>query len=418
MSEQVHTEHRYDVIVVGAGQVGATLALSLAPMLAARGQRLALVEASAAEPAMYRDEQFDPRVVALTPASRRLYESLGLWRHIAAERVCPYRDMVVWDGEAGGRIGFHADQLGCDQLGHIVENSVLVRHLRQALTYQSVVEWYRPAAVSGLEQRSPEQVALTLDTDQALVAPLVIAADGAHSRVRELEGFSVREWPYEQKAIVTTVRTELPHGQTARQRFMRTGPLAFLPLRCHWGESDASAEHWDEHYCSIVWSADSALADELLTLSDADFCARLGRDFEYTLGAVTDTDRRHGIPLYQRHARDYIRPGVALVGDAAHSIHPLAGQGVNLGLKDVQALSGEIERALDRGLPLSEPSILRRYQRQRLGDNLGMMATMEGFKRLFGSHSLPGIALRNTGLRQVDALPWVKQTLARKAMGV
>ena len=199
---------------------------------------------------------------------------------------------------------------------------------------------------------------------------------------------------------------------------MRTGPLAFLPLRCHWGEVDAGEHPWDEHYSSIVWSADSALADELLALDDAAFCDRLGRDFEYTLGAVTGTDRRHGIPLYQRHARDYIRPGIALVGDAAHSIHPLAGQGVNLGLKDVQALYQEIERALTRGLPLSEPSILRRYQRQRLGDNLGMMATMEGFKRLFGSRSPAWIALRNSGLRRVDNLPLIKNTLAQKAMGV
>ncbi len=412
------TELNYDVIVVGAGQVGATLALQLSPLLAARGQRLALVETSDAEPAVYRGERFDPRVVALTPASRRLYDQLGLWRNIAAERACPYRDMEVWDGEASGCIGFHADELDSDLLGHIVENSVLVRHLRQALIYQSVVEWFRPATVTGLSHRDDHSVSVALDNGDSLVAPLVIAADGAHSRVRELAHFNVREWPYDQKAIVTTVRTERPHGQTARQRFMRTGPLAFLPLRCHWGETESSAQHWDEHYSSIVWSADSVLADELLALDDAAFCARLGRDFEYTLGAVTGVDRRHGIPLYQRHAQDYIRPGIALVGDAAHSIHPLAGQGVNLGLKDVQALCSEIERALNRGLPLSEPSILRRYQRQRLGDNLGMMATMEGFKRLFGSTSPAWIALRNTGLRRVDGLPLVKNTLAQKAMGV
>lgn len=413
MSQTTH-----DVIVVGAGQVGATLALKLSPLLAARGLRLALVEASDAEPAVYRGEQFDPRVVALTPASRRCYEELGLWRHIEAERASPYRDMLVWDGEASGRIGFHADELNCDQLGHIVENSVLVRHLRQALTYQSTVEWFRPASVMSLSHRDDEVVAVSLDSGHTLVAPLVIAADGAHSRVRELAGFNVREWPYEQRAIVTTVRTERPHGQTARQRFMRTGPLAFLPLRCHWGDTEKRTSPWDEHYSSIVWSADSDLADELLALDDAAFCTRLGRDFEYTLGAVTSTDRRHGIPLYQRHAQDYIRPGVALVGDAAHSIHPLAGQGVNLGLKDVLALSEEIERALKRGLPLSEPSILRRYQRQRLGDNLGMMASMEGFKRLFGSRSPAWIALRNLGLRRVDNLPLLKNTLAQKAMGV
>lgn len=407
------TDTQYDLVIVGAGQVGATLALRLAPAFAREGRRMALIEASDAELPVYRDEQFDPRVVALTPASRRLYEQLGLWREIEAERACPYRDMRVWDGEASGQIGFHADELDSDQLGHIVENSVLVRHLRQALTYQSVVDWYRPAAVAEVHPGQGEGLTrVTLADGRELSTALLVAADGAHSSVRDMAGFGVREWPYDQKAIVTTVRTERPHGQTARQRFMRTGPLAFLPLRCRFGNV------WDEHYCSIVWSADSALADELMALNDRAFRERLGREFEYALGAVTQVERRHAIALYQRHAREYVRPGIALVGDAAHSIHPLAGQGVNLGLKDVQALVSEVERALTRSLPLNEFSILRRYQRQRLGDNLGMMATMEGFKRLFGSCSPAWVLLRNMGLRQVDALPLVKNTLARKAMGV
>ena len=424
------TRH-YDLIIVGAGQVGATLALQLAPLLERQGLRMALVEADDRDQPTFHAEQFDPRVVALTPASQQLYQRLGLWRHIEKERVCPYREMHVWDGEGSGRIGFSADELGSEALGYIVEVSVLVRHIRQALTYQSGVDLLSPAVVRGLDRvesgtasasdlsrplSSAPLQRLTLEDGRKVSAPLVVAADGVESRVRELAGFAVREWSYDQKAIVTTVRTERPHGYTARQRFMRTGPVALLPLR--WRRETQRPGPWDTHYCSIVWSADADLADELMALDDAGFRARLGRETEYALGEITDVDRRHAIALAQRHARDYVRPGVALVGDAAHRIHPLAGQGVNLGLKDVMALATEIERALNRGLPLGEVSIVRRYQRQRLGDNLGMMATMEGFKQLFGSHAPAAIMARNLGLRGVNALAPVKNTLARKAMGV
>lgn len=405
----------YQLVIVGAGLVGASLALQMAPKLAERGMRLALVEAGG-EPDRYSGPAFDPRVVALTAASQALFETLGLWSQVSAERVCPYRDMEVWDGEASGDIGFHARQLGCEQLGHIVENSLLVRHLRQALRYQSSVDWFQPHRLEDYQPAGAEAPArIRLDDGRQLSADLLVAADGAQSRLRSLAGFAVREWAYGQKAIITSVRTQQSHDYKARQRFMRTGPLAFLPLR--WRGAEANQD-WDCHYSSIVWSADSALADSLMALDDDAFCARLTRDFEARLGRVEACDQRYAIPLYQRHARHYVQPGVALVGDAAHSIHPLAGQGVNLGLKDVVALARQLNRGLDRGLPLSEPSLLRRYQRQRLGDNLGMMALMESFKHLFGSRSPEWIWLRNEGLRRVDALPFVKNTLARKAMGV
>lgn len=413
----------YDLVIVGAGVVGAALALQLAPVFAERGLRMALVEAGEAPPE-FRDERFDPRVVALTPGSQALFERLGLWRLVAAERVCAYRDMRVWDGEASGDIEFSADDLGTEQLGHIVENSVLVRHLRRALEYQGTVDVLQPVALEsltppsralGVQPQGPVQ--LVLSDGSQIDAGLLVAADGAHSKVRDWAGFEVREWAYGQKAIVTTVTTEVSHQYCARQRFMASGPLAFLPLHRRI-EANGTAPQWDSRYCSIVWSADSHLADELMALDDKAFCRRIGRDFEFSLGEVTATQPRFLVPLYQRHAREYTRPGIALLGDAAHSIHPLAGQGVNLGLKDATALAEEIQRALARGLPLSEPSILRRYQRQRLGDNLGMMAVMEGFKRLFGSTTPELIWLRSAGLSQVSALPLVKNTLARKAMGV
>jgi 2-octaprenylphenol hydroxylase len=204
------------------------------------------------------------------------------------------------------------------------------------------------------------------------------------------------------------VQTELPNQSTAWQRFMRTGPLAFLPL----------SSINEKHFCSIVWSAEIELADELMQLHDAEFCTRLGSAFEHKLGKILYSAERFAIPLRQRHAKTYIQPHIVLVGDAAHNIHPLAGQGVNLGLLDVVALAQEIDRALIRKIPLNDFSILRRYQRQRLAGNLMMMSAMEAFKRLFGSNSLMLTWLRNSGMRQLDALAELKKIIVKAAMGL
>ena len=188
---------------------------------------------------------------------------------------------------------------------------------------------------------------------------------------------------------------------------MHTGPLAFLPLQ----------EQGDTHSCSIVWSADTDLAESLMQLNDSDFCARLGSAFEHRLGNIESCAERFAIPLRQRHAQGYIQTGIALVGDAAHNIHPLAGQGVNLGLLDARALSDEIARALNRGLSLSDYSLLRRYQRARLGGNLAMMGAMETFKHLFSSRSLTVNWLRNTGMRQLNSVTAAKKMLIKAALG-
>lgn len=403
----------YDLIIVGAGLVGATLTARLASGERGAKLRIALIEAGG-EPERFSGEEFDPRVVALTPASEQLLRELAVWEEVSAERVCPYSDMEVWDGEGNGTISFSAADCQADHLGHIVENSLLVRSLRRRLQDLPQVKLIQPASVTALNlpKQAGEPVEVTLDNGTHCLAPLVIAADGAHSQLRVLGGFDTREWTYDQRAVITTVRTEIPHAYTARQRFMHTGPLAFLPLRWR------SGERWDAHHCSIVWSADNALADELMALDERTFCERLGRDFEYRLGAITGCAERFAIPLKQRHARQYIKPGLALVGDAAHSIHPLAGQGVNLGLSDVAVLAEELERALERGLATDDYSILRRYQRRRLGENLGMMGVMETFKRLFGTSSPELTWLRNTGMATVDKLGPIKSAIVRRAMGL
>jgi len=237
---------------------------------------------------------------------------------------------------------------------------------------------------------------------------LLVAADGALSRVREMMDFQTREWDYGHRAIVTTVQVEQPHGSTAWQRFLPSGPLALLPLPGDEGQ----------HLCSIVWSLQEHLVDDLLALDEAAFCAALEQASERRLGTVLGSSPRFAFPLRQRHAVDYVQPGVALVADAAHTIHPLAGQGINLGLQDVAALAEEILTGCARGANPGQLAVLRRYQRRRKGENLAMMAAMDGFKQLFEQQALPLRWLRNVGMRGVDQLPPVKQQLMRHAMGL
>ena len=221
-----------------------------------------------------------------------------------------------------------------------------------------------------------------------------------------------REWNYGHDAIVTTVRTEQPHQYTAWQRFLPTGPLAFLPLQTG-GDDSKSA-----HYSSIVWSVKSELTSELMALDDAQFAQQLAAAFEQRLGEVEQVAQRFSFPLRQRHAVNYVQPGIALLGDAAHTIHPLAGQGVNLGFLDVCAMRDEILRACRRQLPLNDVSILKRYQRARKSHNLSMMGVMEGFKRLFGANHLPTRWMRNEGMRTLNNLPMLKNAVVKQAMGL
>lgn len=406
------TDKHYDLLIVGASLVGTSLACAVASDPSCTELRIGVVEPEP-PPQHYSGETFDPRVLALTRQSQRFLESLGVWPVIAKQRLCPYTHMFVWDGEGTASIEFSSKDLREDNLGHIVENSVVLTALLDHLTTYPNVEVLRGRKIeqvyNGFLAGGTQRATLVLDDDENIETTLVLAADGGNSKVRELLAMKTREWDYGQDAIVTTVRTERPHSRTAWQRFTHTGPLAFLPL---------VTDEGDHHYSSIVWSVDRELAPELMALDDDAFRRRLGSAFEYKLGEITGVDRRLSFPLRQRHALDYAQPGFALVGDAAHTIHPLAGQGVNLGLADAQALAAEIARAMRRRVPLADYSILQRYARSRKGSNLGMMALMEGFKRLFGSRRPELQVVRNLGMRQVDGLSGLKRMLARQAMGL
>ncbi len=393
-----------DLIIVGAGMVGSTLALALE----GSGLDILVLDASPLEAADF-DPQggFEPRVSALSAASQRIFERLGAWPGMSARRVSPYTDMHVWDGSGTGQIHFSAETVHAEVLGHIVENRVVQDALLETMQRRGGQRLLGAARLERLE-RTPQGWQLTLDDGRQLNAPLLVAADGANSAVRRLARCETREWDYLHQAIVTSVRCSEPHQRTAWQRFTDDGPLAFLPL-----ERDG-----DQHWCSIVWSVTELEARRLMALDDAAFRAALGRAFEQRLGEVEEVDPRLCIPLRQRHAKRYVQPGLALIGDAAHTIHPLAGQGVNLGLLDAAVLAEVIEAAMARGERPEDIRVLSRFERRRMPHNLAMMAAMEGFERLFQADPLPLRWLRNTGLKAVQALPEAKALFVRQALGL
>ncbi len=405
-----NTEH-FDILVVGGGMTGTAMALGLAK----QGWQVALIEAQPLDAIMSAPvvvktvDDFEPRVSAISAASQELLRQLGVWPVLQENRHCNYQRMVVWDAEGTGRVHFDAAELQVPELGTIVENRLLVQALfagAQASTMQifaaaKVTQWYEQGRERGVR----------LADGRSLSATLVIAADGAQSRVRQWVGLPTREWDYGQHAIVCTVRTEHPHQYTAWQRFASTGPLAFLPLQ-------ATTDDDTGHFCSIVWSQDTLETQRLQKLDDAAFMAELECAIERQLGAVEAVSKRFAFPLRQRHAKSYIRPGLALIGDAAHSIHPLAGQGANLGYSDVAVLLDELAKARKRRLAPDDTLLLQRYQRRRKADNLTMMLAMDGFKRLFARDELPVRWLRNTGMRLFDRAGILKHRIAAEAMGL
>ncbi|MCE8018599.1 UbiH/UbiF/VisC/COQ6 family ubiquinone biosynthesis hydroxylase [Halomonas sp. MCCC 1A11036] len=400
---QRSTAH-YEVIIVGGGMVGAALAALLGraevavALLDARPEPVAADQVGRGLPAM--------RVSALTPVSQRLLEGLGAWSWMTERRVTPYRFMQVWDGEGSGEVGFSAEQAGVPLLGHIVENDVILAALERLLAELPTVDVQLGTRVTGLEA-GPAGRVVEFDDGRRLSAPLVVAADGALSPLREMVGIPVHAHDTGHVAVVTTVRTEHGHGGVARQVFRESGPLAFLPLTVD----------GDERYCSIVWSTSPEEAERLVALAPEGLARELQAAFEARLGVVEVVDRALAVPLTQRHAEHYVASGFALVGDAAHSIHPLAGQGVNLGLMDVAVLAEEVLVARRRSIPLGEVRMLARYARRRRGDNAAMLALMDGFRLLFGTRH-PALTLaRNLGLAGVDRLVPLKRLLMRQAIG-
>ncbi|MBL4606464.1 MAG: UbiH/UbiF/VisC/COQ6 family ubiquinone biosynthesis hydroxylase [Pseudomonadales bacterium] len=376
----------YDILINGGGMVGATLACALIQSPHTSKLRIGIIEGQSFE--KKQDENWEPRVSAITRASQCLFESLGVWPLMAAQRISPFEGMDVWDAEGTGNIQFHAREMGEPLLGHIVENRTIQQALYERLEALDFNGWISPEKLLSCE-KVPAGWQVELNSGKILNTRLLVGADGALSKVRELANFKLKAKAYDQSGIVATIRTEKPNAAVARQRFLDSGPLALLPLCTNSG---------DRHFCSIVWSLDTAEAEEKMALDDSEFNHALTKASENVLGKLELADRRICFPFYERHVESYVEEGVALCGDAAHTIHPLAGQGVNLGLMDAAALAEELHRASAKGLDVANFSVLRRYARRRRGANTLMMEGMQGFKALFGSDYLPLRWARNTGM--------------------
>lgn len=384
----------YDCIVCGAGIVGATTTLALAQA----GRKVAVLD-SGSPPEHDGSGAHDLRVSTLNLASQRVLQSLGAWQGITKRRAYPFDAMSVWDAGGAGRIRFEARNLDEAQLGFVVENRVVQAALHECLSREPNVTLRYTTRPQRL--RIDSVAACELDDGETFHAQLLIGADGSRSWVREAAGITAEASDYGQRAIVCNVRTERPHESTAWQRFLPSGPLAFLPLA--------------PHTCSIVWSAELALAEALAALPDPDFIERLTQAFESRLGTLELLSDRAGFPLFRQHARCYVQPRVALVGDAAHTIHPLAGQGVNLGILDAAALVESLPPYRDDAGQLRG---LRRYERWRRAENRIVQLAMDGFHQMFASGDYPVRWLRNAGLTVVDSVTPAKRFLARRAMGV
>ncbi len=387
----------FDVVIVGGGIVGAACALALAE----QGLRIALIEPRPPE-LNWSPETLDLRVLAINRASQRFLERLDAWERILELGVSPYQQMHVWD-KGGGSIHFDCLTLGEPNLGHIIENRVIQCALWEELFATEGIELISAVSLIDLALE-PHTNRLTLSDGGVLFARLLIGADGRDSLVRTLSGIETQQWDYGQRAIVALVQPAQWHRATAWQRFLPTGPLALLPLA--------------DGRCALVWSADAAEAERLMALDESGFNLALSEASEFRLGSLKLASQRLAIPLRAHHAHTYVKPGLALIGDAAHSIHPLAGQGVNLGLMDAAALAWAIRTGLQHGRDLGGIWTLRRYERARRGANLLMLQTMSLFKRLFSNQEPPIVQARTLGLRFVDRLEPLKHLFMRQALGL
>lgn len=395
------TQQDFDVVIVGGGIVG----LSFACELAATDFSVAVVERNVLKEIT---DEPDCRVSAINRFALQHFKQANVWQSILSKRACVFDKMFVWDQTGVGQIQFDSVELGVPELGVIIENNVLQQLLLETVTAADNITYLCPEEIIEIAcpQTADEEAVSTviLASGAQLAAKLLVGADGANSKVREVASIERSQQSYGQMGLVCNVATSENHQNTAWQCFMPTGPLAFLPLF--------------NGYSSIVWSLDEGSAKEHMALDDETFKQALAEASEFKLGEITDVSQRFLFPLAHGHANDYVKPGLALIGDAAHSIHPLAGQGANLGIADAAALAEVISTAKKAGRQWSALHTLSKYQRQRKGANQVMEMSMTGFKELFGSKNAMVSEIRNAGLSLVDHLPALKYRIIKQALGV
>jgi 2-octaprenyl-6-methoxyphenol hydroxylase len=389
------------VVIAGGGFVGMTQALALGGA-APKGFRVALVNAERPEAI-----KPDARASALSAASKSLLSIVGVWPELA-DGAQPIVSIEVTDSslDASRRpqfLGFLNDLKPGEAGATVIENEDLIRALKRAVAREPAIEMIAPDSIVGFEA-TPFDIQAKLANGGTLGAKLLIAADGKRSRLRERAGIKCVGWSYPQLGIVTTVAHEKPHHGEAVQHFLPGGPFAMLPLK--------------RNRCSIVWSEDRATGEAIMATDEATFLAELAKRFGSSLGDIALAGPRQSFPLVYQVARSFVSERLALVGDAAHAVHPLAGQGLNIGLRDVAALTEIVVEAARLGLDIGTNSLLERYERWRRFDSAFSATVMDGLNRLFSNDNAPLRALRDLGLGIVDNAPWLKRALVREAAGV
>ncbi len=386
----------FDLVIVGGGMVGLALAASLrkAPL------RIAVIESF---PPQTSTEQITNRVSALNLASQNLLTELGVWSNLTAIRATAYNDMEVWEKDSFAKIEFSGKNLGLTHLGHIVEN-----HLIQHTLWQNVLSQKNAEILTALPQTiavTDSNAIMTLNNGHMLSAKLIVGADGANSWVRKQADIPLVFRDYGHHALVCNVETEEPHQNTARQIFTGESILAFLPLH-------------NANLCSIVWSQPPKQAEYLTQCTEEEFNKALTVAFDGKLGLCQVKSARNSIPLTARYARDFAKKRIALVGDAAHTIHPLAGLGVNLGFQDVISLTQEIEKNLSMNMDIGEYRYLRHYERWRKTEAVKMLVAMQGLKDLFNGSNPIKKLVRGIGLSATNQLTPLKEQLIKQALGI
>jgi 2-octaprenyl-3-methyl-6-methoxy-1,4-benzoquinol hydroxylase len=390
-------KENFDVVVVGGGMVGAAVACSLG----GSSLKVAVIE-SAPPQAFSPDQPHDLRVSALSIASKNILETVGAWGGVVNRRLCPFRRMRVW--ETAGDTEFCSDDINYPELGFIVENRVTQQALLERLGDFANVELMCPATINKITYSANKPSEVQLADGRVLSAKVLVAADGGQSRVRQAVGLGVTSWDYKQHALVIYIETDYGQQDITWQRFVPSGPQAFLPLTGHYG--------------SVVWYNSPDEVCRLKALSNLDLMHELMAAFPDCLGKVNAILGTASFPLKRQHAQSYVKSGVALVGDAAHMINPLAGQGVNIGLLDAAALAEVLIDAARQGLDVGDLAVLNRYEKMRRNENLKMMTVMDVFYRVFSNKVLPVKFLRNLGLGLAERILPAKNKVMRSAMGL
>ncbi len=391
-----------DIIINGGGMVGLALAAALSNAL-----KIVIIDpqlpVNVSEYEAKQNDNFQSRVSAISKRSENFLTSIQAWKLLPVSRLSAYSNMKIWEQNGSEQLEFSAKQACTSHLGFIIENELLRSALYQLLHSKSNITFI--ATTIDAIDRSEEQIKCTLADQSNINARLLIAADGAQSFVRKSCGFHWSEKPYQQKALVANIKTEKPHQFCAYQRFLTTGPIAYLPLP-------------NQHHCSIVWSATEPFAEEVLNLNNAEQQQRIAQALDSKLGAVSLLDPLRAFPLIARHADDYVQEKIALIGDAAHTIHPLAGQGVNLGFADAEVLAEVINHAHAKKQPIGSLANLRKYQRQRKGDNWITQQAMTLLNDGYMQQDIGWVIARNIGVKMINASGLVKSELIKKAMGI